>query len=39
LLARGADMTMLDDRGKSALEIARAAGHENVVALLQLPSR
>ena len=35
LLARGADRSLKDDRGKTAEEIAAGAGHPDVAAILK----
>ena len=37
LLEGGADLTLRDDNGKTALDYARSRGHSEVVALLSQP--
>ena len=37
LLSHGADRGLRDNRGKTAVDMAREAGHANVVALLGRP--
>ena len=35
LIDRGADVNMVDNQGRTALDIAREHGHDTIVAMLQ----